>query len=487
MSRPSNLGVAQPGAGLMISWRLEGKRVLVIGGGAVAAARVHLALEAGAQVHLIAPELNTELRARHQRNEITWAPRAFEGADDLRGADLLLTAIDDPQQSLQIVTLARAARLPTNAADIPKLCDFWFPSVHRDGPVQIAVSTNGQGPALARRLKNHIVAHLPPGFADATQRFGYLRRRLRAHVPQASASAQRMHFLKTISHRWSWSQLTQLDDAAIEATVAAFPEPPSAPSAQPGSVRLVGAGPGDPDLLTRAARTALQTADLVVADRLIDPAILALITGQLRIAQKRPGRAEAAQRELDQWVLAGVDAGQSVVRLKCGDPFIYGRGLEELHTYAAAGVPAQIISGLSSAYTAPLAAGIPVTHRGYSDRVLLLTGHGARGAHPTVPAYQPNTTYLWLMAVGRLAALVDTMLAQGYPEHWPAALIERGTRPGQRALRAPLSALPGLARQHQFAAPAVIIISPTVALADPTHFEVDHLPAAPAARYAAGT
>ena len=219
------------GASLMVAWRLAGRTVLVVGGGAVAAGRVRQALEADAAVVVVAPALGPELAARHARGELAWRPRPFAPAD-LDGADLVLACLDDPALSAELAREARARRLPINCADQPERCDFWFTSQHREGPLQLALSTGGAGPGLGARLLRELAAALPPEAAPALARFTALRARVRAQSPGPRDSPRRMAWLTALARRWPWPALAALDDDALDALTAdylagAAPAPPS--------------------------------------------------------------------------------------------------------------------------------------------------------------------------------------------------------------------------------------------------------------------
>jgi uroporphyrin-III C-methyltransferase len=469
MARVPDVAPSEGGGSLMVAWRLDGRSVLVVGGGKVAAGRVKLALDASARVHVVAPTLGAELRPRLARGEIVWTADGFQ-EQHLEGVDLVLSCLDDLDESATIAALARARRIPVNCADHPPLCDFWFASVHRDGPLQIALSTNGQGPALGSRLVRELVESLPPGLGGALAAFGRLRQRVREITPGPDAGPRRMTWLADLARRWSWEDLASLDDDVIDALgttyAAGLPAPEGRPRpmvpARTGRVRLVGAGPGDPGLLTVAAREALETADLVLADRLVSPEILDLVRGELRIARKLPGRAQEAQDELDAWTIEAAKAGRDVVRLKCGDPFVFGRGGEELVALAAHGLDAEVVPGVSAALSAPVLAGIPTTMRGHADRILVLTATGRELARPAPPAFDDATTYVFLMGVHRLDALVADLLGAGFPPSWPAAIVESASRPGQRTVRAPLAALAARAAEQGVAAPATVVVGRVV-------------------------
>jgi uroporphyrin-III C-methyltransferase len=464
----SRVSAVEGGGSLMVAWRLAGRRVLVVGGGPIAADRVRAVLEADADVVLVAPRVVPELRARVERGEAGWRERRV-APEDLDGADMVLVAVDDEHVGAWVSEACRARRIPVSVADQPGRCDFWFPSVVRDGPVQIAVSTGGNAPALARRLRERIAAALPAGTGEAVARFGRLRQTIRTVPGEARA---RMAFLADVAARWSWDRLAQLDDGDIAALTDAYASgtPAVTPSASSvGRIRLVGAGPGDPDLLTVAAARALSEADLVLADRRVPDAVLALVHGELVIARKAPGRSRAAQDELDAAGIAAVRAGRDVVRLKIGDPFVLGRGGEEIAAYRAAGVEPEVIAGLSSALYAPLAAAVPATMRGHADRVLIATGSaGGDGALAQVPAFDPDTTVVLLMAVGHLPALPDALAAAGWPADWPAAIVERASWPDQRVSRGTVGALGEIGAAVGVRAPAVVVLGRVVeALAQP--------------------
>jgi len=247
--------------------------------------------------------------------------------------------------------------------------------------------------------------------------------------------------------------------------------PEHAPVGQPlGNVTLVGAGPGDPDLLTVAAHKALVSADVVVADRLVSQEVLELVqNGELKVARKLPGCALEAQREIYRWCAEAVLAGKNVVRLKIGDPFVFGRGGEEVLEFRRLGVEPKVIPGISSALAGPLAAGIPVTHRGIANRVVFCTGMNKDEAVPDVPPYHKEQSCVFLMAVGRLAELVEALQSDGYPDSTPVAIIERATTPRERTLRSDLANVVGDAGAAEVKPPAIIVVGGVVlALADPS-------------------
>ena len=449
---------------LMLAFRLESKRVIVIGAGEVAAGRVQLALDAKADVVVIAPQLGHALTLRHHREEFTWWPRAWEPGDEADAA-MVLVAVDDPEVGPEVAARCRAQKIPVNVADVIPLCDFWFPSVHRDGPVQIAVSTNGTGPALARRIRERIARALPHDLGDALTRFGALRTAVRQADPAPQSSTRRMAWLTSVAETFSWRRLAALSETGIQGLVEAYqrylPPKPQA-TASSGRIRLVGAGPGDPGLLTVAAAQALAEADVVFADRLVPDAILDQVKGEVRIVRRPPGQAQAAQHTLDAAVLHEVRAGRDVVRLKSGDPNVFGRAAEELAAYRALGIEGEVIAGVSSALAGPAAAGISPTLRGVADRVLIATAAGKNGTVPRLPAFAPDLTVVLLMGIGRLPRLSDELNGLEWPSTWPAAIVERATQPDSHTT---WTTVGDLSETTGVVSPAVIILGRVVGAA----------------------
>ncbi|MCC7383066.1 MAG: uroporphyrinogen-III C-methyltransferase [Deltaproteobacteria bacterium] len=230
-----------------------------------------------------------------------------------------------------------------------------------------------------------------------------------------------------------------------------------------GRVSLVGAGPGDPELLTFAAHRALVEADLVVADRLIPPAILALVSGDLYVAPKQPGCADEAQEEIERRVIDAARSGLDVVRLKAGDPAIFGRTGEELAVFARAGLTTRVIPGISSVTAASAAAQIPLTLRGVADRVTVITGHGAAGRHAALPRFDPDVTLVLLMAVARAGEIATGLVTRGWPRTTPVAIIERASQPDERVTRTPLGSLGTAVVREQVRSPAVIVVGAVAA------------------------
>ncbi|KAJ1996744.1 uroporphyrin-III C-methyltransferase, partial [Coemansia thaxteri] len=304
----------QGGGSLILAWQATAKEVLIVGGGVVAAGRAFNALEADARVVVVAPEISAELQYRVDKAQVAWRARKFKDSD-LDSADMVLTAIGDGDESRRIAGLCRQRRIPVNAADINDLCDFWFMSTHRDHSVQIAVSTNSKAPRLANRIRRQVAAALPRGTGLAVEQIGRLRKRIRETDPKPESSKRRMAWLMQLCDYWPIEQLAKLDSDNIDSLLEAYvrndapqsvdiahssiphhltsglpspvlrqekPTPSNAvatvvPSKTRGRLTLVGAGVGDPELLTVRAHRALMEADIVLADKLIPEPVLSII------------------------------------------------------------------------------------------------------------------------------------------------------------------------------------------------------------------
>ena len=395
---------------------------------------------------------------------------------------------------LQLSKLCRRLRIPINVVDGPNLSTFTLLSMHSDGPLQIGVTTSGKGCKLAARVRREVAAALPPNFGAAIDRLGAMRRRIweqdhRLHdladleqsdddapnqkatfnklvteEDEASAKARRIRWLSQICEYWPLRRLAAITDDDIDTLLASYATAqggsegtsiaPAGPLPKP-SIILAGSGPGSPHLLTLATHHAIQTATVILADKLVPEPVLALIPRRtpVHIARKFPGNAEAAQEELLALGLDALKQGKTVLRLKQGDPYIYGRGGEEYAFFRKHGYSAVVLPGITSAVSAPLFAAIPSTHRAVADQVLICTGTGRKGTAPTPPPYIKSQTVVFLMALHRLESLVNSLIGKGpesadlggsgtnhlpWPVETPCAVLERASCPDQRVIRTTL-------------------------------------------------
>jgi uroporphyrin-III C-methyltransferase len=423
-----------------------------------------------------------------------------------------------------IAHLCKRHRIPVNVVDAPELCSFSLLSVHADGPLQIGVTTNGRGCKLAGRIRREVAAGLPAGLGDAVERLGGLRRRLQAQTlvddgdvggvddsvdqgaglnklvlegDQEAAKTRRMRWLAQMCEYWPLRRLAAVSDEDVEGILASYDggmaggKPGSGGPAlnngrtPTGRVILAGSGPGHPDLLTRATYKALQTADLILADKLVPAGVLDLIPRRtpVSIARKFPGNADRAQEELLEQALDGVRAGKTVLRLKQGDPFIYGRGGEEVAFFREHGLGDRVVvlPGITSSLSAPLFAGIPPTQRDVADQVLVCTGTGKKGKAPQPPEFVESRTVVFLMALHRIGGLVaeltryteeeegqDTQEGEVpqesktrralWPLSTPCAVIERASCPDQRVIRTTLRFVAEAIEQEGSRPPGLLVV-----------------------------
>ncbi|KAI8144959.1 tetrapyrrole methylase [Fennellomyces sp. T-0311] len=450
----------QGGASLMIALQCNTKKVLVIGNNPIAASRVFSSLEADATVFLVGSKENmcSELVYRIEHEQVQWLGPSFEPGYLNDKADLVFVCISDRDFATPIAQACRDRRIPVNVTDANDLCDFFMTSTYRDQSLQIAVSTNGQASKLSNRVRRHVASTLPANLGDAVRRVGLLRQQVRSSDPSKAASGRRMKWLAQICEYWSMDRLAQLSDKDMEdlleayhhdegyesvgkterlATLGAPPRPQQLQQQlkeeRKGSITLVGAGPGDPDLLTMAAHKAIDEADLVLADKIVPAEVIALVQCELKIARKFPGNADAAQEEFNEMALRALKQGKNVVRLKQGDPYLFGRGGEEVLHFRKFGYTPRVIPGISSSVAAPLLAGIPLTHRTVASQFLVTTGTGAKNSLAPLPTFDAHRTDVFLMAIHRLSALTQDLIEkQKYPANLPCAIIERASCKDQR-------------------------------------------------------
>jgi uroporphyrin-III C-methyltransferase len=384
-----------------------------------------------------------------------------------------------------------------NVADAPNLCSFTLLSTHSDGPLQIGVTTSGKGCKLSARIRREIAASLPLHLGEAVERLGTMRRRIweEDHAVELSqdieaeeedigqsatfnklittesaeaARGRRMRWLAQVCEYWPLRRLAAITDADVEALLRDYTKTTALRAAnaeksgesRTGRIILAGSGPGNPDLLTRAAHKAILSADLILADKLVPSPILDLVPRRatVHIARKFPGNADKAQEELLEMGLEGLKAGKVVVRIKQGDPYIYGRGGEEYDFFRSHGYIPTVLPGITSALSAPLFAAIPTTHRGVADQVLICTGTGRKGAPLDPPEYVASRTMVLLMALHRLSPLVESLTAKGYPAGTPCAVIERASCQDQRVIRTTLEHVCAAVEEEGSRPPGLLVI-----------------------------
>ncbi|MDM5086813.1 siroheme synthase CysG [Aeromonas rivipollensis] len=447
---------------LPIFCRLDNKPVLLVGGGEVAERKARLLLDAGARLTLVSPTLDPELATLAADSEIEWLATEFEPAQ-LAGKWLVVAATDRREVNALVYQSANQAGIFANVVDDPKRSSFIMPSIIDRSPLMVAISSGGKAPVLARLLREKLEALLPQHLGAMAAFAGGLRDRVKARF--VSMGERRRFWERLLGADRLGQALARGDQAsANQLADALFAED----AAAKGEVILVGAGPGDPGLLTLHALRQMQQADVVVYDRLVSNEVMALVRRDARriFVGKQAGNHCVPQEGINQLLLDEAKKGQRVVRLKGGDPFIFGRGGEELETLVGSGVGFQVVPGITAASGCAAYAGIPLTHRDHAQSVRFVTAHGKGGAQdldwPLLA--KDKQTLVFYMGLSSCAVIREQLLAHGKGGDTPVALIERGTQPSQRVIRGTLAQLPELAIGVE--SPALIMVGSVVTLAD---------------------
>ena len=424
--------------------QLEGTHGLLVGGGRVALRKAEKLLPFGAQLTVVAPCICPPLAALPG---LTLCRRAFADSDLSPAPDFVIAATGDRALDRRIAALCRTRRILVNVVDDPAACGFYFPALVQRGRLCIGISTGGASPSAAAWLRQKIEALLPPGFDGILDRLAARREAVKAEGGSEAKRAERLQ------------QAFALELAAAEAP----PVPAAArENAGPGRVALVGAGCGRADLITVRGLRLLQQCRAVVYDDLIDTALLDTApAGAERIyVGKRSGQHSAPQAEINAALIALAQRGGLTVRLKGGDPYVFGRGGEEALALQRAGIPFEVVPGITAAIAVPAEAGIPVTHRGVSRAVHIITAH-TQDETPDFSrwaALAADGTLVFLMGLQRLPQIAAGLLAGGLPPQTPAAVLSGGNAPHPAAVRASLGEITDAARAADVEAPAVIVV-----------------------------
>ncbi len=442
--------------------KLDGRRCVVIGGGDEAARKIRLLLKAKARPLVIAPEAVEEIRTAATQGVLDLQARTFEPRD-LDGAALVVVSDDGTQPVDPVLDAARRTGIPVNVIDRPAQSTVIVPGIVDRDPLLVAIGSAGAAPVLVRRLRERIEAMLPSRLGRLADFAG----RFRGAVAAAHDNGdRRRRFWESVFDGPVARRVLAGDEAgAAEAMLRAINDDRSPPTT--GSVALIGAGPGDPDLLTVRALRLMQDADVVVHDSLLGDGILDCVRRDAdRIdVGKRKGRRRATQDEINAILLDQARAGRRVVRLKGGDPFVFGRGGEELDHLRAHHIDVEIVPGVTAALGAAASSAIPLTDRRLASSVTFVTGHGKDGALDVAPALlaeQRNTLVVY-MGVSVADGIAERTIAAGRSPSTPVAVIERATHPDQRVLRGTLADLGPLVRGHSVTGPALLVIGDVTA------------------------
>ncbi len=453
---------------------LTDRLVLVVGGGAVAERKTLALLEASANVVVGAPALTPALAALVSEGRVRHLPGTFN-PDWLQDVWLVVAATDDRSVNAAVSEAAEARRIFSNVVDDPELSSFQVPSIVDRSPVIVAISSSGVAPVLARRIRERIESLFDHTLGQLAGLAAVYRKRIRASHPDLGA---RRRFYDWLLDGPVAGFLRQQQPAQAEAALADALAAPIAPAE--GSVVLVGAGPGDPGLLTLKALRALNEADVILYDRLVSDEVMSLARRDAERVPvgKLPGENHhATQARIHGLLVEYAQAGLRVVRLKGGDAFIFGRGGEELEFLRAHGVRYEVVPGITAALACAAYAGIPLTHREHAQSVRLITAH-CREDEDNLdwPALaREKQTLAFYMGVGQLDLLTQRLLRHGRSRGTPFALIENGSRPEQRVVSGRLAQLPELARDHAVRSPALLIVGEVAGLAPQLHWFGQHL------------
>ncbi len=454
---------------------IRDRRALVVGGGDMATRKAELLLSAGAQVTLIAATVNGELAQLIAEGRITWAGRSFDDGD-LAGVSLVIVASDDEALRARVSALAQRCCVPVNVVDQPQLSSFIMPAIVDRGPITVAISTGGTAPALARKLRAEIERALPAAIGRLARFAEIFREQVRRTI--ADPRARRRLWDRVFDGRVGELALAGDEITARRELIRLLDAARVAP-ATAGMVHLVGAGPGDPDLLTLKAHRLLQRADVIVYDRLVSQEVLAMArrdAERLFVGKKRAAHG-VAQREINDRLVALARAGKSVVRLKGGDPFVFGRGGEEVSALLAAGVAVEVVPGVTAALGCAASARIPLTHREHAQACVFVTGHLKDGTIDLdwQMLARPRQTVVIYMGAETLPTIARQLVQNGLPADTPVALIENGTTDRERRVVGSLATIEMQAQRAGLQGPTLCMVGEVVGLAlgrqNEFHFE----------------
>jgi uroporphyrin-III C-methyltransferase/precorrin-2 dehydrogenase/sirohydrochlorin ferrochelatase len=474
---------------LPVFLQLRSSHAVIVGGGRIGARKADLLLRAGARLTVIAPELHEDLRHRAAAGELTHLAERFVPAH-LDSAAIVVAATGLRDVNMAVSEAARERNVPVNVVDDASLSTFIFPAIIDRSPVIVAVGSAGQAPVLARWVRERIEAILPAGLGALARFMGERRK----SVQRALGSGARRAFWERIVRGKAGARLLAGDEPgarrAFEAELLISQLTTSAATGGSalGEVYLIGAGPGDPDLLTLRALQLLQQADVILYDRLVPTAVLErsrreaqrIFVGKIHGfpgaletrngGSQGPPESHTPQEDIHELMIRFARQGLKVARLKGGDPFIFGRGGEEVEVLARHGIPYLVVPGITAALGAAAGAGIPLTHRGLAHSVIFVTGHiPQEDSLDWRTLARSGQTVVFYMGVGKLESIVARLLAAGAPDTRPAALVERATLPEQRVLRGTLAEIAGLGGRAGISPPALLIVGEVVAVAaEPT-------------------
>ena len=448
---------------LPVCLKLIDAPVLLVGGGVIGTRKARLLLRAGASLTVVAPTITAELESLLDQNGGTWRDTEYRESH-LHGKQLVVAATPDKRVNERVYLHACAQAIQVNVVDAPHLCTFIFPSIVDRDPLVVAITSSGRSPVLARILRRKIEALLPAAYGELARFAGLFRENVKAKLPVENV--RRLFWEKVLEG--SVAELVfagRLQDAETQLL-----EDLEGAESFSGEVYLIGAGPGDPDLLTFKAARLLQCADVILYDRLVSQEIVEMARRDAEriYVGKRRADHSLAQQDINQLLLDLAMEGKRVVRLKGGDPFIFGRGGEEIELLARQGIPFQVVPGVTAASGAACYAGIPLTHRDHAQSVRFVAGYlkGDKVEHDWDSLQSESETLVFYMGLMGLPVICEQLQAHGRSADTPVALIEQGTRKTQRVLTGTLQSIVGIVQRERPVAPTLIIVGSVVKLHD---------------------
>ncbi|TDG13868.1 uroporphyrinogen-III C-methyltransferase [Seongchinamella unica] len=447
---------------LPVCLQVRNSPVVLVGGGTVATRKARLLLRAGANLNVVAPQITPELQLLLAEHGGNWQQSRYRESD-LHGRMLVVAATPDREVNKQVHADAMALNLPVNVVDSPDLCTFIFPSIVDRDPLLIAISSSGRSPVLARQLRRKIEAMVPAAYGRLASFAGRFRDRVKDAIPEETP---RRLFWEQVMEGAVAEQVMGGREARAEELLETLLADTS--GHHNGEVYLIGAGPGDPDLMTFKAVRLLQSADVVLYDRLVSAGILEMSrrdAERIYVGKRRDDHA-VPQGEINQLLVDLAKAGKRVVRLKGGDPFIFGRGGEEIELLARHRVPFQVVPGITAASGAACYSGIPLTHRDHAQSVRFVTGHLKDGSsNLDWASFQSETeTLVFYMGLVGLPIICEQLQAYGRRADTPMALIERATSSEQRVITGTLATMVDRVEREKPRAPTLIIVGSVVEL-----------------------
>jgi len=442
---------------------IHDQRVLVVGAGRIALRRCKKLLEYGIQVDVVAPDILPELKTLLQKHQQKYTAAEFS-AEYLKECFFVVAATDQRELNAHIAALCKEKKIPVNVVDDPAACDFIFPMTVDREPLSIAIASGGASPILSRLLKNLIHGLVPASYGNLAALVGRYRNAVRQKIPEES---KRVAFWESVLQGpVAEAMFSGKENDANALLDHALQDPER--TINSGEVYLIGAGPGDPGLLTLRAFRLIQQADVILHDRLVSKEILALArpeTEMIYVGKQRAFHA-VPQQEINQLLMDYARQGKRVARLKGGDPFIFGRGGEEIARLAENHIPFQVIPGITAANGCAAYAGIPLTHRDHAQTVRFVAGQLKEGAVdlPWRELAVPNQTLVFYMGLNGLPMICEQLVKYGAAADLPAALIERGTTADQRIHIGTLATLAHAVKEKEVHSPTLLIVGTVVSL-----------------------